>query len=104
MAELAVGLLGLASTGSVAGDLGCGSGLSATALRKISRAAWVGLDITPEMLHIAASDGEARGHLALADLTQGLPLRSQTLDGAISISTIQVSMKLLYSCLLPFTE
>jgi 18S rRNA (guanine1575-N7)-methyltransferase len=75
-------------------DLGCGSGLSCAALQqRTASAAWVGLDVTPEMLRIAAQQPSRAclGHLAVADLGQGLPLRALCLDGAISISAVQVS-------------
>jgi SAM-dependent methyltransferase len=73
-------------------DLGCGSGLSACAVRRAARHAWLGLDITDRMLRIAGtSQTGCAGHLALADLGQGLPLRPSCLDGAISISAVQAS-------------
>ena len=69
-------------------DIGCGSGLSCRALQA-SGAAWVGTDITREMLQLAAADGGCTGRLARADFGQGLPLRPGCLDGAISISAVQ---------------
>lgn len=72
----------------VLADIGCGSGLSSRAL-EASGAAWVGTDITREMLQLAASEGGCAGRLALSDFGQGLPLRPGCLDGAISISAVQ---------------
>lgn len=69
-------------------DIGCGSGLSCAALQEAG-SAWVGTDITPEMLRLAAQVPTSRGRLALSDFCQGLPLRSACLDGAISISAVQ---------------
>ena len=92
MAALAVQLLGLARCGHawVLADLGCGSGLSTAAVAGTAGPAWVGFDITPAMLAIADQSGWA-GHLVLADLGDGLPLRPCCLDGAVSISAVQAS-------------
>jgi 18S rRNA (guanine1575-N7)-methyltransferase len=97
-------------------DLGCGSGLSGAELEARGVSRWLGLDISPDMLEIAASslqqrqreqqderreDGAgqhpplppppgSRGDLVLADLGQGLPLRAGALaDAAVSISAVQ---------------
>lgn len=69
-------------------DVGCGSGLSGRELTAAGHA-WVGLDISPAMLQLAASADACAGRLGLADMAQGLPLRSGALDGAVSISAVQ---------------
>ena len=73
-------------------DLGCGSGLGAPALQRQAGAAWIGLDITPQMLDIAASTRSCAGHFVVSDMGQGLPLRASCLDGAISISAVQARL------------
>lgn len=49
---------------------------------------WVGFDISPAMLEVAA-DREAEGDLCLHDMGHGMPIRPGTFDGAISISALQ---------------
>mmetsp|Transcript_22591 Transcript_22591/g.62402 ORF Transcript_22591/g.62402 Transcript_22591/m.62402 type:complete len:147 (+) Transcript_22591:394-834(+) len=68
-------------------DLGCGSGLSGEELSDMGHV-WVGTDISPAMLDVAL-EREAEGDLALHDLGHGLPFRTGTFDGAISISAVQ---------------
>ena len=72
----------------VLADVGCGSGLSAEAL-SAAGAAWVGFDLSAPMLRLAAAVPGSRGRLALADMAQGLALRPQSLDGAVSVSALQ---------------
>lgn len=67
-------------------DIGCGSGLSSAALQGCE---WVGVDISPAMLTLAQQQPGCTGRLALADMSQGLPLRPACLDGAISVSAAQ---------------
>ncbi|CAI5959247.1 unnamed protein product [Closterium sp. NIES-64] len=66
---------------------GCGSGLSGEALSEAGHH-WVGLDISPAMLDVAA-ERAVDGDLMLSDMGQGLPLRNAVFDGAISISAVQ---------------
>ena len=47
-----------------------------------------GMDISEAMLDVAL-DREVEGDLCVSDLGQGLPFRSGTFDGAISISAVQ---------------
>ena len=69
-------------------DLGCGSGLSGDAIAGAGHA-WVGLDVSPSMLAVAADRGVENGDLMLSDLGDGLPLRAGSFDGAVSISAVQ---------------
>ena len=100
-------------------DLGCGSGLSGEALTEQghcwvvsgvhfsgvqfinfaisfivqmghiwSLALLQGMDISEAMLDVAR-EREVEGDLCLHDLGDGLPLRTGTFDGAISISAVQ---------------
>ena len=46
------------------------------------------MDISGAMLDVAL-DREVEGDLAVGDLGQGLPFRTGTFDGAISISAVQ---------------
>ncbi|PRQ37228.1 putative S-adenosyl-L-methionine-dependent methyltransferase [Rosa chinensis] len=68
-------------------DIGCGSGLSGETLSE-SGHQWIGLDISQSMLDVAL-ENEVKGDLLLADMGQGLGLRSGVMDGAISISAVQ---------------
>mmetsp|Transcript_21415 Transcript_21415/g.46900 ORF Transcript_21415/g.46900 Transcript_21415/m.46900 type:complete len:291 (-) Transcript_21415:431-1303(-) len=89
LTERAVELLSLPQDGTprMLLDIGCGSGLSGEQLTELGHT-WVGLDISPAMLDVAA-DREVEGDLLLHDMGQGLPLRPGTFDGAISISAVQ---------------
>ncbi|KAI5681586.1 hypothetical protein M9H77_02814 [Catharanthus roseus] len=69
-------------------DIGCGSGLSGETLTENGHH-WIGLDISQSMLDVAL-EREAEGDLILADMGQGLGIRPGVLDGAISISAVQV--------------
>ncbi|CAH8516860.1 unnamed protein product [Heterobilharzia americana] len=68
-------------------DIGCGSGLSGEVISD-SGHHWVGVDISKDMLDVAL-DREVEGSLLLGDLGCGLPFRSGSFDGAVSISAIQ---------------
>ncbi|ORZ38329.1 williams-Beuren syndrome critical region protein 22 [Catenaria anguillulae PL171] len=68
-------------------DVGCGSGLSGEVLEEEGHV-WVGVDIAPAMLDIAAAR-EVEGDLFLHDIGHGFGYRPGTFDGAISISVIQ---------------
>ncbi|KAF9684935.1 hypothetical protein SADUNF_Sadunf03G0002100 [Salix dunnii] len=92
-------------------DIGCGSGLSGETLTENGHQ-WIGLDISQSMLDIAL-EREVEGDLLLGDMgqdasfvplrpyvisemlvfmLQGLALRPGIIDGAISISAVQVSL------------
>lgn len=49
---------------------------------------WLGFDISQSMLDVAY-EREVEGDLCLHDMGHGMPLRSGTFDGAISISAVQ---------------
>lgn len=69
-------------------DVGCGSGLSGKALEEAGFA-WVGTDISRDMLHVAEDrEGEA-GDILAHDMGTGLPFRPSTFDGCISVSALQ---------------
>ncbi|KAJ3067931.1 Williams Beuren syndrome chromosome region 22 protein [Podochytrium sp. JEL0797] len=68
-------------------DIGCGSGLSGECLDELGHH-WVGLDISPSMLHVA-KEREVEGDLFLQDLGQGMGYRPGCFDGAMSVSVIQ---------------
>lgn len=88
---------------SDAGHHWCGPGLAAdrrvhlggrcrvaltTPLPPPSQLPRVGLDISPSMLEVAC-ERETDGDLLLSDLGQGVPVRPNTFDGAVSISAVQ---------------
>ena len=68
-------------------DVGCGSGLSGHAIEEAGHA-WVGFDISPNMLEIAA-ERDSSGDVFLQDMGNGMPFRAGIFDGCISISAIQ---------------
>lgn len=68
-------------------DIGCGSGLSGTAIEE-SGHMWIGTDISPAMLDVAV-DREVEGGLVMSDMGHGLPFKAGTFDAAISISALQ---------------
>jgi len=68
-------------------DVGCGSGLSGDHLSEEGHY-WVGVDISTAMLDVAL-EREVEGDLVLGDMGQGVPFRSGTFDGCISISALQ---------------
>ena len=55
---------------------------------EVSNALVQGMDISEAMLDVAL-DREVEGDLCVGDLGQGLPFRTGTFDGAISISAVQ---------------
>jgi SAM-dependent methyltransferase len=67
-------------------DLGCGTGAAGTVLKSSGVLAIDGLDLSPEMLLIAAASGAYR-FLIAADLLAPLPLRDHRYDAAISAGT-----------------
>jgi 18S rRNA (guanine1575-N7)-methyltransferase len=77
-------------------DIGCGSGLSGDVLASAGHA-WVGLDVSPDMLDIAHARGCGSGggeeggcgELLLGDMGQGFGFRAGMFDGAISVSALQ---------------
>ena len=78
-------------------DIGCGSGLSGDALSAAGHA-WVGLDVSSDMLDIAVGRGYGSGgvgeeggcgELVLGDMGQGFGFRAGMFDGAISVSALQ---------------
>uniref|UniRef100_A0A7S1KP02 18S rRNA (guanine(1575)-N(7))-methyltransferase Bud23 C-terminal domain-containing protein n=1 Tax=Percolomonas cosmopolitus TaxID=63605 RepID=A0A7S1KP02_9EUKA len=69
-------------------DIGCGTGLSGEVVSERGHC-WIGMDISPSMLKLAAEDSNVEGDLCLHDMGQGLPWRVGAFDAAISISAIQ---------------
>ena len=63
-------------------------GVSMVTCCEISRALVQGMDISEAMLDVAL-DRDVEGDLCVGDLGQGLPFRTGTFDGAISISAVQ---------------
>lgn len=89
LSERALELLALPEdTNCLILDLGCGSGLSATALEEAGHT-WVGVDISSAMLDVAKDRELVEGDLVLGDLGEGLPFRPGSFDGVISISALQ---------------
>lgn len=68
-------------------DIGCGSGLSGTAIEEDGHQ-WIGIDISPAMLNVAV-EREVEGDLTMGDMGHGMPFKAGTFDGAISISALQ---------------
>jgi 18S rRNA (guanine1575-N7)-methyltransferase len=87
MAERAIELLNL-EEGSFVLDIGCGSGISGETLTE-NNYIWEGMDISRDMLDIAATKFDMVGGLMQVDIGQGWKVRPGVFDGAISISTIQ---------------
>lgn len=87
MSERAIELLNLPSRPCYILDVGCGSGLSGEALSEKGHH-WVGIDISPSMLGVAAQRG-VEGDLIENDMGQGVNFRPGTFDGCISISALQ---------------
>ncbi|GMH88877.1 hypothetical protein TL16_g11289, partial [Triparma laevis f. inornata] len=70
-------------------DVGCGSGLSGKVLEEAGHY-WVGLDVSRDMLNVASErESSIKGDLAHHDMGTGLPFRSASFDGMISISALQ---------------
>lgn len=74
--------------GSFVLDIGCGSGISGETLQA-NDFIWEGIDISRDMLNIAAAKEESTGGLWQVDIGQGWRFRPGVFDGAVSISTIQ---------------
>ncbi|CAL8084543.1 unnamed protein product [Calicophoron daubneyi] len=68
-------------------DIGSGSGLSGEVITEEGHI-WVGIDISRSMLAVA-KEREVDGDLILGDIGYGLPFRSGSFDGAVSISALQ---------------
>uniref|UniRef100_A0A7S2UWN8 18S rRNA (guanine(1575)-N(7))-methyltransferase Bud23 C-terminal domain-containing protein n=1 Tax=Fibrocapsa japonica TaxID=94617 RepID=A0A7S2UWN8_9STRA len=69
-------------------DVGCGSGLSGNALEEAGHA-WLGIDISRDMLDVAQERDSVVGDLCQQDMGMGLPFRPASFDGCISISALQ---------------
>src|SRR5262245_10631976 len=67
-------------------DLGCGTGAAGAVLQSSGLTTIDGLDLSPEMLLVAADSGAYR-FLIAADLLAPLPLRDHRYDAAISAGT-----------------
>ncbi len=86
LAERALHLLAL-PPGRLLLDIGCGSGYSGAALEREGHA-WIGVDISTEMLRAARAANRPRDLLAM-DVGQRLAFRRGMFDGAVSISAVQ---------------
>lgn len=75
----------LGGTGPVL-DAGAGTGLVGVALAQVGVSPVDGIDISPEMLSLAAAKGTYRS-LSLADLTAVLPLPDAAYSGVVSAGT-----------------
>jgi 18S rRNA (guanine1575-N7)-methyltransferase len=71
-------------------DIGCGTGLSGKVLEKKGHT-WIGCDISKSMLDVgrAQNDVKSNGDTFVLDMGIGMPFRSGTFDGCISISALQ---------------
>ncbi|CAI9786571.1 unnamed protein product [Fraxinus pennsylvanica] len=69
-------------------DICCKSGLSGGTLTNNGHQ-WIGLDMSQSMLDVAL-EREVEGDLVLGDMGPGPGLRPGVIDGAISISAVQV--------------
>ena len=70
ISERAIELLNLPEGPSYLLDIGCGSGMSGNVIERLGHA-WVGVDISPSMLTVAAEDlaeEEANGDVLQADM------------------------------------
>jgi len=65
-------------------DAGCGTGLVGAALRALGVGRLVGLDLSREMLRVAAARG-AYDHLVHASLTEALPFPPRSFDAVVSV-------------------
>ncbi|XP_011503691.1 PREDICTED: probable 18S rRNA (guanine-N(7))-methyltransferase isoform X2 [Ceratosolen solmsi marchali] len=68
-------------------DIGCGSGLSGSVLENKGHY-WLGIDISSAMLNIGVHR-KIIGDTMLVDMGQGMPFKTASFDGAISISALQ---------------
>src|SRR5262245_54478277 len=72
-------------------DLGCGTGLAGSALRRHAVIIIDGIDVSPEMLRQAAAkqhgDAAVYRELIEADLTRPLTIDTHTYAGAVSVGT-----------------
>jgi len=67
-------------------DVGCGTGIVGVSLRSRGFSTVDGIDISPEMLHQAATKNTYRT-LTEVDVTQPLPVADATYDGILSVGT-----------------
>ncbi len=70
-------------------DLGCGTGAAGARLHQHGYTALDGVDLSPEMLAVAAGKQVYRSLMA-ADLCAGLPVRAGTYTGAVSAGTFRL--------------
>lgn len=69
-------------------DLGCGTGAAGVRLREHGHTLLDGVDLSPEMLAVAAGKDVYRS-LVAADLSRGLPMRDGTYAAAVSAGTFR---------------
>lgn len=87
MTSRAVELLCIDEEAPLILDIGCGSGLSGRVLTE-KRYSWIGMDISPEMLKIAA-ETPSKGDLLCCDAGKPFPFKEGAFDYAVSISAVQ---------------
>lgn len=88
MAKRCLELLALDQGPKLLLDLGCGSCLSMESLTEEGHAV-VGADISGDMLQMGRERGLDGGGAILGDIGQGIPVRGEVFDGAISVSACQ---------------
>src|SRR4051812_8164422 len=83
--ELAEWLHGALRPSAVVVDLGCGTGAHALALHRRGVTA-VGVELAPGMVSMAAAKGCS---VVRADVAAGIPLATSSVDGALSVYSLQ---------------
>ena len=87
MSERAIELLNMDNeSGSLILDIGCGSGLSGSALAE-NNFNWIGIDISRDMMNVAV-ERKSEGDLLEIDMGQGFNFRPGVFDGAVSVSAL----------------
>ncbi|CCF75895.1 Enzyme of Amino Acid Metabolism [Babesia microti strain RI] len=89
MAERAVELCLLPDEPCLILDIGCGVGISGELLMDLGHF-WIGIDISPSMLDVAIENNVLdHGDLILSDMGSTMRFKTDSFDGAISVSAIQ---------------
>jgi len=92
LTERAIELLALKdTTPKLLLDIGCGTGLSGKVIEKHGHF-WIGCDISKSMLAVGKLQQQAEnstGDSFVLDMGIGIPFRSGTFDGCVSISALQ---------------
>lgn len=88
LASRCIELLALPQTPSLLLDIGCGTGFSTSVAHDAGHII-IGTDLSRSMLEEASEDVESNVDLLTSDAGEGVPFRTGTFDGAISVSAIQ---------------